>query len=75
MSHQVDLDTEQVQGLSILLMEQLESWGVDRPTAMASIALALGRLVSARMLTDREEITFVQDIMDWSSAYWPQGSV
>lgn len=55
-------------------MEMLDEEGSDRAHGMAAVAMTLGRLMAPGIQTDSQDIQFVEDVMDWTMAYFPAGT-
>ena len=59
--------------ISMLLLETMERKQISRAYGMLGCALSLGRLSSDHELDDEEEVRFIEDIMHYIGAYWPEG--
>ncbi len=72
---QVSLDLTTVQNLSVTLLGLLDQAREDRHTCIAAVAMTLGRLTAPGFLDDGQDQRFVEDVMDWTLAYFPEGEV
>lgn len=72
---EVEFNIAEVQDTSLDLMRVMEEDGVTIGVAVASMSLAIGRLMSPDVLSEEKEIKFVQDILEWASMYFVPGGI
>lgn len=72
--HLTSFDREEVEDISLGILEELEEQGIDKPLAQVSIALTLGRLLSPAQPLDHDEgVAFVKGIIEWAKLYFADG--
>lgn len=71
----VSLDAEEISGLANGLLRVLESRGVEPPSAVGGLLMAVCRLVSAKESSPEEEMKFVADMMQMADIYLYEGRV
>lgn len=69
----VTFDSEEVAELSMDLLASLDDSGVELSLGTAALALSLGRIMAQRRLTTKEQLKFVQDLLEWSGMYFAEG--
>lgn len=58
----------EVHNESVDLLALLE--GKEVGIGLASLALSMARLLSPEQLTDKEEVKFIQDCLEWGGVYF-----
>jgi hypothetical protein len=65
----------EVHNISVGLLQMLDHEGIPVGVGSAALGLTLGRLTAPAILSDEEEVVFVQGLFEWLGAYWTEGSV
>ena len=69
----VEVDYRYIDSLTSKVMAMLGNSGVTTHDGMGIGGLMLARLSAEKELKVAEELKFVEDLMSWISAYWPEG--
>lgn len=71
----VSFDFIEIHELSLRVLQSLEDAQVEVPKAVLGLALSMGRVMSPDILSDADEVKFLQAIIEWGSTYFAPGSL
>lgn len=66
---------EEAHAVSVGLLRYLESLEVNEETALAGLAMSVGRIVSPKILSAPEEADFLKSLYEWASLYFMPGTL
>ena len=66
----VTVDFGEAHNLSIDILKRFQGQSIDGGTGAVALVLSAGRILSPEVLSDDEEIDFVQAAMDWLGLYF-----
>lgn len=64
---------EDIHETSLDIMDALEESGVDIPLGLVALALTLGRVISPKLLSAEEEMSWLESVMEFAQLYFVNG--
>jgi hypothetical protein len=69
----VTVNMEEVHKTSLDILELLEEDDVELKLGLVAIALTFGRVASPKVLTQEEEVKFLENILEYIGLYFVEG--
>jgi hypothetical protein len=69
----ITVDFGEAHNLSIGYLKELQAKSIDGGTGAVALVLTAGRILSPEVLSDDEELNFIQAAMDWLGMYFVDG--
>jgi hypothetical protein len=69
----ITVDFGEAHNLSIGVLKDFQAKSVNGGTGAVALVLSAGRILSPEVLSDDDEISFVQAAMDWLGMYFAEG--
>lgn len=69
----ITVDYGEAHNLSIDVLKEFQGRDIDGGTGAVALVLSAGRILSPEVLSDDEEINFVQAAMEWMGLYFADG--
>jgi hypothetical protein len=70
---EVTVDLGEAHNLSIDVLKQLHSQDIDGATGAVALILSAGRIMCPDIMSDEEEVSFINTAMEWLGLYFAAG--